>query len=215
MIILDFDQTLFDTHAFKHARAKVLAEKHGVSEDLFWKTYFFARDQHLSGYSDNSHAEALAGEGYEVDGIKESLYAVSNASKQFIYPGVVDGLEKLRSAGKKIMLCTFGDPAHQERVVRGTGLHAFFDRVLYTNKAKHLALAEEFSSAPAPVRAWFVNDKIEETFLVKSAHAWCVPILHKPPEADESAYHDSQMLWFGSFPSIVEYLLSVEDSLLL
>ena len=43
MFIIDFDDTLFDTHAFKHARLEAVKNL-GVSEDLYWETYKKARN---------------------------------------------------------------------------------------------------------------------------------------------------------------------------
>ena len=66
MFIVDFDDTLFDTHAFKEARL-LAVQRTGVSEEEFWHTYREARNSTdgLFTYSNERHAAILAARVYD------------------------------------------------------------------------------------------------------------------------------------------------------
>ena len=80
MFIVDFDDTLFDTQAFKEARCRALKEC-GVSEELFWETYRQARHSPdgLSTYSNNRHAEILVERGFEKACVLDAFDRVTKA----------------------------------------------------------------------------------------------------------------------------------------
>ena len=61
MYIFDFDDTLFNTQAFKHARLQVL-KKIGVSEELYKETYVKARNDADGDfvYSDKNYIESFS-----------------------------------------------------------------------------------------------------------------------------------------------------------
>lgn len=85
--------------------------------------------------------------------------AVLSRMTEFVLPGAPDLLRRLKAAGWKLALLTFGEPGWQERKAACSGLLALFDYVLCTAEPKAERTAD-FSAWPGPLV--FVNDDGEE-----------------------------------------------------
>lgn len=94
-------------------------------------------------------------------GFKAALAAAPRAEEvvermaEFVFPGSVAILERLKAEGWTLALLTFGDPAWQEAKVTRSGLLPFFDHVIYTSEPK-ASRVSEYQAWPAPLV--FVND---------------------------------------------------------
>ena len=86
MFIIDFDDTLFNTHAYKQARLRAM-KRLGVLPELFWKTYERARtnEDGIFTYSDINHAEILGSLGFDEEKIFKALQKVTNKLENYIF----------------------------------------------------------------------------------------------------------------------------------
>ncbi|MBT3817143.1 MAG: HAD family hydrolase [Candidatus Magasanikbacteria bacterium] len=164
MYIFDFDDTLFNTQAFKHARLQVL-KKIGVSEELYKETYVKARNDADGDfvYSDKRHAQMCALHGIDEEKAYEALHSVTKRVKDFLFEDAIDVLGQVKKLGKPMILLSLGDPDYQEVKVKGSGIHDYFDRVFMVKRSKENVIKELLDSHKKQEPVWFINDKIEET----------------------------------------------------
>ncbi|SRR3989338_2160439 len=208
MFIVDFDDTLFDTQAFKEARCRALKEC-GVSEELFWETYRQARHSPdgLSTYSNNRHAEILVERGFEKACVLDAFDRVSGEKQvaSFIFQDTKPFLERLRSCQRPLVLLSLGDPATQEMKVRGSGIHDYFDRVFFVDAGK-VEVVAELMAAVHEHETWFINDKVQETKEVVKHFPTMRIVLKQPSVALEAQYVESGFPHFKTLSEIQAYV---------
>lgn len=123
--IIDFDYTLFDTHAMRERLATAM----GVSTDDF-----HAAEQRLKGrgelYSLETHAAELG-----VD--KESAQNVLRDMNDCLYPDAHDFFEQHRA--DKMTLLTFGNVAWQETKIAGVRLPQITETIVTDGDKAELA----------------------------------------------------------------------------
>lgn len=208
MFIVDFDDTLFDTQAFKEARCRAL-EKCGVSEDLFWQTYREARmsPEGIFTYSNSRHAEVLVEHGFEEACVLDAFDRVSNVKlmTSFLFKDTVPFLEYLRSHKRPLVLLSLGDPAAQELKVRGSGIHDYFDRVFFVDADK-VAVVTELLTSVHEHEAWFINDKVRETKEIAERFPNLHMVLRQPASASAEDYVMSGLPYFKTLTEIQAYV---------
>ncbi len=206
MFIIDFDDTLFDTHAFKQARLSAL-KNIGVNEELFWKTYNQARTdgEGIFAYSDRRHAQFLALENFDEEEIFGELKKVSENVHNFLFSDTVDFLEFLKKYNQTIILLSLGDPVFQELKLYGTKIHDYFSHVFMVNESKDKVLEEIFKFEKVDT-AWFVNDKVAETELLVKKFPVLKPILKVSPSINKVEYINSGIPHFNTLKEIQDYV---------
>ncbi len=138
-IIFDLDYTLLDTALFKEAVAGALAEC-GLTREDFSRTYkeVTYRPGALYDYNHDLQLNLLS-ESLTCDKktAKEKIYSVAARCGEFIYPGALDFLKRLRVRGFKLILLTLGNAEWQKKKIAGCGLASYFDEIITTtgNKA--------------------------------------------------------------------------------
>ncbi|KKQ27777.1 MAG: hypothetical protein US42_C0005G0002 [Candidatus Magasanikbacteria bacterium GW2011_GWC2_37_14] len=163
MFIIDFDDTLFDTHGFKQARLKAV-EKIGISNALFWTTYKQARvnSDGVFTYSDKRHAEILASEGFKEEEIFTVLNKVTLNMKDFLAHDAEEFLQSLSLLKQPLILLSLGDSEFQELKVKSCGIAKYFERIFFVDKTKENVL-EELFGATTDKENWLINDKVDES----------------------------------------------------
>ena len=159
MFIIDFDDTLFDTHAFKLAHFEAV-KTHDVSEELFWETYKKARNDEEGNftYSDEHHADVLAEKGFDREVMLEALQSVHNNMITFLNEGTIEFLEFLKEKNKEMILLSLGDRKFQELKTRESGVYDYFDRVFMVDDTKEHVLTKIFKDIKEE-DVLFINDK--------------------------------------------------------
>jgi len=208
MFIIDFDDTIFDSYLFKHARLKAL-KKIGVSEELFWQTYREARNDAQGNccYSDRRHAQVLAAKGYGESDAFDALSSVTARMKDFLLFGVEDFLQSLKKLGQPMVLLSFGDPAFQEMKVRGSGIDKYFDRLFMVQDTKEHVI-QELMMATHDKDYWFINDKIDETLDLFKKFPNLKIIFKRADGLAESDYRKSGLPYFKTLAEILNYVIS-------
>jgi len=206
MFIIDFDDTLFDTHAFKQARFEAV-KLFGVSEEIFWETYQQARNSEDGKftYCDERHAELLGEKGFERDKILSALQDVSAQIPSFLCDDVIDFLEFLKEKNKEMILLSLGQKSFQELKTRESGVYDYFDRVFMADDTKEHILTKIFKDV-GNQEAWFINDKPQETLDLLDKFPNMKVVLKVSPNFDEEEYKKSGLPFFKDLIEIKEYV---------
>jgi phosphoglycolate phosphatase-like HAD superfamily hydrolase len=208
-VILDFDNTLFDTGDFKVALASSLAP-FGITDELFWGTYLHARDVGDGGctYRFEKHVDLLTDRA-PLDRIAAlaSLKSVLSRAEDFLYPDAKEFLSRLIALGVPTIVLTHGDPEFQRAKLAATGVDKLVDEVLATDRKKIDVMSDIVGGDKGLV--YFVNDHLDETVSVKNAEPRIIPILKRRPDLPPERYLGLRMLYFRTLSEIRDYLTIV------
>ena len=202
MFIIDFDDTLFDNYAFKHARQRAAADA-GVSAEDFLASYRAVSQR--GGYSNEAHAAELAGLGYDAGKVLQAFEITTGpALAEWRLPDAVRFLERLAGLGEQLVLFSYGNPAFQELKIIGAGIGTYFDQLVLTPVPKR----ESITRLPArkgDETAWFINNRVDETIEL----CQLIPasgVLKRPPEETEEVFKTSGLPYFLTLVEIGEYV---------
>ncbi len=206
MFIIDFDDTLFDTHAFKKARLEALLAI-GVGEEDYQKTYKLARNNSAGvfTYSDQRHAEILEVHGYDKEKCLQVLKTVTENLAKFLREDAIDFLEELKQKSETMILLSLGDPSFQELKVKNSGIHDYFDRTFMVDDTK-IHVVEEIIDGVKDKAIWFVNDKVGETEEIVSKFPQVKAVLRISDNFPESEYYNSDIPAFKSLKEINDFI---------
>lgn len=207
MFVLDFDDTLFDTHQYKQARQEALLAV-GVDAETFWHSYAEARKtpDGLFAYSNERHAQILARRGFDAHMIFRALEATTNGNLEpFLFSGAIRFLDYLQSLGPPMILLSLGDPSLQEIKVRGAGIHNYFDRMFFVHDSKENVLRELTASIDERM-ILLVNDKPDESRTLKDLFPSMKIILKKSASIPEAAYRQAGFTYANYIEEIQAYV---------
>lgn len=207
MFIIDFDDTLFDTQAFKQARLDAV-QRLGVSENEYWETYRIARNSADGAvtYTNERHAQVLSSRGYNENEVLQMLEETTGASVvNFLFDDTVAFLEKIKKIGEPMILLSLGNPGFQELKTKGSKIDKYFDRTIFVHDTK-MNVLEELLSKIKDKDCWFINDKVKETTRLSKAYPELKPILKVSKQFEKSDYKASGLPYFQSLTQINEYV---------
>ncbi|MFA7315034.1 MAG: HAD family hydrolase [Candidatus Magasanikbacteria bacterium] len=206
MIIIDFDDTLFDTQGFKHELVRSL-ESLGISAELFWQTYNEARmltDGNFS-YSFERHARILERQGFDYDKVLQNFSLVKAKVKYFLFSDTIDFLESLKKSGHDLYLLSLGDSNFQKLKLEQCGIEKYFKQVFFRGKDKELVV-KEILDKNKKSDIFFINDKIKENLKIKNYFSQIKIILKQNSSLDEDKYKNSGLVFFKTLTKIKEYV---------
>ena len=155
-IIIDFDDTIFDTKNLKKSIFNKLSENN-INKDIIKITYEECRNQ----YSLSKHVKILKKKDIIVPkSIKGWLNHVDLTSH--IFPNTISDLEKL-SKNNYLILLTNGDFKFQNIKITGSGVSKYFDEIHITKEPKHEFMLNKKYKYPV----YFINDKKTENTQIK------------------------------------------------
>jgi len=211
MFIIDFDDTLFNTHDFKKVRLESLI-KIGVTESDYQETYVEALKKNDSfNYSNEWHAELLGLRGYSVEKVLSSLeQTTGDQLQEFLFPDTVEFLEKIKDIGQSLVLLSLGEVRFQELKVKGAGISEYFDRMFMVQDSKEHVMQKLIDVGENSFQdgMWFINDKVEETLLIKNRFPQLNIVLKKSASIDEKDYQQSNVPYFKTLTEIYDYIKS-------
>lgn len=208
MFIIDFDDTLFDTNRYKHARLDSVKQL-GVSEEQYWESYRYARNAPNGEftYSDYRHADMLALYGYDHDAILAALGKTSSEASlpTFLCRDTISFLEEIKAYGETMVLLSLGNPGYQELKTKGSGVSAYFDRTFMVHDTKQHILSELFQDVHSQ-QVFFINDKVGETRELHTAFPHMNVMLKISKNIDIEEYQKSSLPYFDSLTDIAAYV---------
>ncbi len=205
-IVLDFDNTLFDTDAFKRALSGALVEL-GVSREVFWQLYprVLDRGGERIGYSVERHAKQLHELMPDVDPYRATVFLerVLDRAPDFLFPDARDFLSRMIALNVPLVLLSRGDEWFQRRKIEAAGIDRLVHEIHVATEAKR---AMSLRLPDVPGKTVFVNDHLEETRDVLRAKPEWVPVLKRRVDVPPEKYLSVGMLNFGTLTEIRDYL---------
>lgn len=207
MFIIDFDDTLFNTHAFKQVRLRALL-KLGVCDSDYHETYVEAlKNNSLSTYSNEHHADLLALRGYSKEKVLLVLEETTGERlHEFLFPDTVEFIQKLKTHNEPLILLSLGNPSFQELKVKGSGIHEYFDRTFMVTSSKVDVIQELIDIGEPEEDLWFINDKVDETETVVQRFPNIKVALKKSESIREEEYIKSNLPFFKTLAEIYEHI---------
>lgn len=132
-IILDFDDTIFNTH-FLMRKIMAVFEKVGFTEEEFWNAYRGCKKK--LGDFDSEIIISLLSETKTFNKIKveKEIDLVIENSKDFVYPDFFDFVNNFNK--KDLILLSFGSADFQGMKIKNSGITSYFQEVIITQKDK-------------------------------------------------------------------------------
>lgn len=181
-ILIDFDDALFFTEAFKNEFIKVF-KKFDVSDEQFhgsYKAYNSIKHGNISQYDPARQIKILENEvGLDGKALEKRLDKFLANTSRFIFKDV---MPFLRNMGKdRLYLVSFGSARFQKMKMKGTGILKYFKKVKVTDKIKSEAIAG-LVGRKKDAKFVFIDDRMDQIEPVKKAYPECVTILLRRKE---------------------------------
>lgn len=206
-IIVDFDHTLFDPAPLKRELSAAL-EPHGVTQDLFWRTYrecYFRMGG--EDYNPRDHVSTLERVlTCTVDEAMGKLNLTLSRSGQYLYPDAQAFLDRLVALNIQAVLFARGDPGFEWVKINATGIEPYFTKIVTSTKKRWDSAPEVLNGEAEGRRVFWVSHKLEEMVEVKKRYPHVTPILKRRPELPLERYRSAGMLNFATLKEIMEYL---------
>lgn len=173
LLILDLDNTIFDTASLKNDLAKSLI-KFGVSENLFFRIYQKIRKEHP--YSHEVYLKFLSEEkNIEKRKAKIQLERLDRRLTKYLYPDAVWFLKKMKKKNARLVLLSYGDKEFQKTKIEKTKIGSFFDKVIVTNKKNKVPFVAKLIKN-SNKKVFFINDDPKEISQVSEKFKNIIPI---------------------------------------
>lgn len=169
MFIIDFDSTLYHSHALSD-KIKEKLFGYGVTEEHFAVSVHEAvhgKDGNYFDYSLSSHIDLLAKMGYEfsrdeVLGDLEKIF-----ENKFIFDDTHHFLDSLKMMGQKIILLTAGNEKFQKQKIANAEIETYFDEIAIVHNEKEKYIEQNIDKNQT---VFFINDNLKENIKVKNHH---------------------------------------------
>ncbi|MBH41089.1 MAG: hypothetical protein CL685_00040 [Candidatus Magasanikbacteria bacterium] len=210
MFILDFDDTLFNTHQFKKVR-KNMVQSLGISDDMYYSSYLLARKdaQNRVTYSDKVHAEYLGSCGFDPSAVFSLLEGVTKQAHTFLFPETIKFLQTLKEKKERVVIVSLGDSDFQKKKIQASGILPFVDMVFAVNTPKKEVI-KQIVAEHSEESIYFINDKVKETEEVVQSFPQLTPVLKISKSIPISEYNISRFpkveTLFDIFP-LINYTL--------
>lgn len=204
-IIIDFDDTLFDTITLKDEFKEMLA-RHGVNGGLFDESYQEAKTRNCHGdYDFDTHLLVLEEKcaGFDQKKAARDLEDLKKNLEKYLLAEADNFLEYFKQKKIPLILLTLGDEEIQKSKISQSKIGKFFHKIrIVHNKA--LCCDELAASETGEII--FINDKIQETKELLEAFPHLKAILKMRRDIALAEYQSSGLPYFKTFQQILNYL---------
>jgi FMN phosphatase YigB (HAD superfamily) len=206
MIIIDFDDTLYNTHLLVEQICVVL-DTYGISRDearATMKTAIVVGDVLHYDYSYERHIAVLEQAGHQFDAthLLADLMRIT-VEHDFTDAQAVECLTRFKALGQHIILLTAGNETFQRMKLNSTALTPFFDDVVVVHGDKDTVVAD----LPREEHMFFINDKSPENEIVAKRFPYVTVITkHNPQKAIGDRVPTMSLPTFDSLLEIADYV---------
>lgn len=196
---LDFDYTLFDTHAFREGLYEIL-EKNG-----FDKTYLALTPEMKESGQNLLNIKELfrslsVSRNIPVENFLEPLEELYSKCDEFVYDDTVEFLNYLKSKNNKLYVLTWGEKEFQKEKLKASKLYDYFDEIIYAEQLKY-TLDLDYENGI------FVDDSIRDLEGLYNQNAKQVfRIKRKNGKNSDKELNIKEILEFDSLKELQEYL---------
>ena len=143
ILVLDFDDTIFQSKIFKKDLFDGIAEHLGVSLDVVQQTYDEIKKD---GYAIEPHVALIKKSSPDAQEEKLTPFLANlfSSLEKYLFDDVLSVLESLKQKGVVMILLTYGAHDFQSQKVSGAGVVKFFEKIVITTDAKSAAVKELF-----------------------------------------------------------------------
>ncbi len=209
MIVVDFDDTLYNTARFKDDLEKFLFQ-YGVGKEDFLSSYTAAdrlRAQGAFDYTFERQLECLKEKGYVFsDGIIKDLDRVLE-NKELVFSDAVDFLLAIGQTRHHKILMTLGNHDFQKLKIASAGLSIYFDEVVILHGQKEVELGERYLAGEKELI--FINDNLRENLVIKELFPDSLVVSKvNSSKYNIDQYKESGLPYFQTLTEIKEYVLN-------
>lgn len=202
LIIIDFDNTIFNTIRLKNDLAKALIE-FGIKPAFFYKIYpkILTMDKNSYGFSLNKYINYLkrvAKINVDEKKARKHLNQIINRSKKYIFPDFFSFVQKIKKRHWKLILLSFGNGSFQKLKIKKSRLKKYFDRVYITDEGKKYIFRQILKDFNNEKNIFFINDQPKESEEVKKNTAKITVLIRKNPNLKYSKKIQKKYLIFNN-----------------
>lgn len=208
MLIIDFDDTLFDTTAFKHALQEAFMRA-GVTKDAYDETYHAARIQtdKTWNYSPWYQEKLLERQGFDAAAITvEFEKLLAEDWSQWVLPGAQKLLQWFREHEHRIVIVTLGDKKFQQLKCEKSGIAQLVDEICFVSENKVTAMERLVQNASKDENIFFINDKPDETEIIAEIFTTCTCILRQKNGIEADQYVATDLPYYQTLDEIYSYV---------
>lgn len=133
---IDFDYTLFDTHAFREELYKIL-EKNGLDKTYLAMTpELKTNGQKLLNIKELFKSLATI-KNIPVENFLNPLEELYSKCNELVYDDSIDFLKYLKTKGHKIYILSWGEKVFQKEKIFASKLNEYIDDVIYAEQLKY------------------------------------------------------------------------------
>ncbi|MEA1937038.1 MAG: phosphomannomutase/phosphoglucomutase [Patescibacteria group bacterium] len=162
-IILDFDDTIFNTHKLIRNVSAVF-EKAGFAEEEFFEAHRECKEK-VGDFNPKTIIDLLNKvKPFDKIETKKKINSILDNSKDFMYPDFFNFAKGFNK--KDLILLSFGEVNFQKIKIKNSEINSFFSKVIITKKNKTEELkpiCEKYSEE----KIFFIDDKAEQIDKIK------------------------------------------------
>ncbi len=196
---LDFDYTLFDTHAFREELYKIL-EQNGLD-----KTYLALTPEQKNNEQKLLNIRELftnlsISKNIPIESFLVPLDELYSRCEEFVYDDTVEFLKYLKSKNHKLFILTWGEKEFQKEKIKASKLYDFFDEIIYAEQLKY-TLSIDYTNGI------FIDDSIRDLEGLYNQKAKQVyRIKRKNGKNSKKELNIKEILEFNSLKELQEHL---------
>ena len=185
-IVLDFDDTIFNTHQLMQESLKIF-KRFDFSEEEFFKAYQECKKR-VGDFDldivvslvfkkfNNSNEEDLLADKKK---IKEKIKVLFYRASDFVYPDFFDFSKNFKK--KDLILLSFGTADFQGMKIKNSGVASYFQETIITQKDKIENLKNILNKNKGE-KIFFIDDKTEQIDKVKEKLSQIITIKMERPQ---------------------------------
>lgn len=209
-ILIDFDDTIFDTAKFKVERIYTAFSAYSISPEKVKEYYDGYRDLNPTFSFDKFICYVAHEHKVEISEeiVTEAMFA---GLHNFTFPFVSKLAEMFGE--DNLILLTYGDRTYQEKKVKASGLTSLFNRVEYTEENKENWI-RRFCSLNRQSQVVFIDDTFRHFIregVPKNLTQICVNMTKKLPEAQLEGLRQAGVIIEDSRNKIPQIVKGVES----